>query len=43
MEWMELWCNMTLTTDIVRLMARIRKVTLGPSVRTDWTSNTNTV
>ena len=35
MEYMGLYCNVTLTTDIVRVMARVRKVELY-RVKTDW-------
>ena len=35
MEWMALG-GMTLTTDIVRLMARVREVVLYRDVKTDW-------
>ena len=36
MKEMGLWCNMTLTTDIVRVMARVREVRLCKDVKTDW-------
>ena len=35
MEYMRLW-NMSLTTDIVRVMAKVEKVQLGFGVKTDW-------
>ena len=35
MEYMRLW-NMSLTTDIVRVMARVERVGMRQSVKTDW-------